>query len=114
MRSRWLTTLTIPALVGAAVITSAASAAADSRDDGYLSELKGLGLSWPQGHEAPLVELAGLICQDLGWGWTPDRITQDIHASMSGQMVSYAQVAGMVNLARSTYCPTQRCWAAHC
>lgn len=111
---RLLTALTIPALIAAALVTGSASASADSRDDGYLSELKGMGFSWPQGHEPSLVEMAGLICQDLGWGWTPDRIAQDIHATVNGQGVHYAQVAGMVNLAHATYCPTQRCWAAHC
>jgi Protein of unknown function (DUF732) len=111
---RWLTTLTIPALIGVTLITGSAPATADSRDDGYLNELRGMGLMWPEGHEVPLVSMARTICEDLGWGWTPDRITQDIHATMSGQHVDYAQVAGMVNLARATYCPTQRCWAAHC
>jgi hypothetical protein len=58
--------------------------------------------------------MARTICEDLGWGWMPDRIAQDIHATISGRNVDYAQFAGMVNLARAAYCPTQRCWAAHC
>lgn len=33
---RWLATLTIPAMVGAALVTSAATATADPVDDGYL------------------------------------------------------------------------------
>lgn len=115
MRSpRWLTTLAIPVLIGATLVTGSATASADPRDDGYLSELRGMGFSWPEGHEASLVEMAGLICQDLGWGWTPDRIAQDLHAAMSAQGVQYGQAAGTVNLAHSVYCPTQRCWAAHC
>jgi hypothetical protein len=115
MRSpRWLTTLTIPALIGAALVTGPATATAEAVDDHYLAELKAMGFIWPEGHEASVISMAGTICEDLGWGWTPDKIAQDIHATASEKGLSYGQVAGMVNLARATYCPTQRCWAAHC
>jgi hypothetical protein len=40
--------------------------------------------------------MAGTICEDLGWGLTPDKIAQDIHATASEKGLSYAEVAGMV------------------
>ncbi len=53
--SRWLASLAIPMIAGAALIASPAIAAADPRDDGYLDQLRGAGLTWPQGHEEALI-----------------------------------------------------------
>ncbi len=111
---RWLTKLAIPIMAGAALVTSSAIATADPVNDGYLAQLQGLGFTWPEGHEEALIGMAQLICDDLGWGWTPDQIAQSVHANLDGRGIHYGQVASMVNLARSTYCPNQRCWAAHC
>jgi Protein of unknown function (DUF732) len=111
---RWLARLTIPIMAGAALVTSAAIATADPINDGYLNQLQGLGFTWPEGHEEALIGMAQLICDDLGWGWTPDQIAQSIHANLDGRGIHYGQVGAMVNLAQSTYCPNQRCWAAHC
>ena len=111
---RWLARLTIPMVAGAALFTSAAIATADPTNDGYLAQLRAAGFTWPPDHDPALIGMAQIICDDLGWGWTPDRIAQDVHAELDQRGVNYGQVAGMVNLAHSTYCPNQRCWAAHC
>ena len=111
---RWLARLAIPIMAGAALVTSSAIATADPVNDGYLTQLQGLGFTWPPGHEEALIGIAQLICDDLGWGWTPDQIAQSVHANLDGRGIHYGQVAAMVNLAQSTYCPNQRCWAAHC
>jgi hypothetical protein len=40
--------------------------------------------------------------------------TLTIPTMVGAALVTSAATATMVNLARSTYCPNQRCWAAHC
>jgi hypothetical protein len=111
---RWLTRLSVPVMVGAALVTTGAIATADPTNDAYLAQLQGLGFTWPPGHDEAIIGMADLICDDLGWGWTPDHIAQHVHANLDERGVTYGQVASMVNLAHSTYCPNQRCWAAHC
>lgn len=111
---RWLARLTIPMMVGAALVTNAAIATADATNDAYLAQLRDFGFTWPPGHEEALIGMAHLICDDIGWGWTPDQIAQQIHANLDPDNVMFGQVTSMVSLAHSTYCPNQRCWAAHC
>jgi hypothetical protein len=114
--SRWLATLTVPIMAGAALVTGAAIASADPINDGYLAQLRGMGFTWPQGHDEAIVGMAHLICDDIGWGWAPEQIAQQVHFNLDPAGVTYAfgDVAAMVNLAHSTYCPNQRCWAPHC
>jgi hypothetical protein len=111
---RWLSKAIIPVLAAAALFPSAAIAKADPRDDGYLAQLRGVGFTWDPEHDGALIGQAYLICDDLGWGWTPDHIAQQVHANLDQDSVQYGQVAAMVNIARAIYCPTQRCWAPHC
>ena len=111
---RWLAGLTIPVMAGAALVTSAAIATADPVSDGYLNQLRGAGLTWPEGHEEALIGMAYLICDDLGWGWTPQQIANQIHANLDPDNITLGDVGNIVNIAHSTYCPNQRCWAAHC
>jgi hypothetical protein len=112
--TRWLARLTIPMIAGAALVASAAIATADPRDDGYLDQLRGAGLTWPPGHEDALIGTAYLICDDLGWGWTPQHIANSVHATLDPDGISVHDVGAMVNIARAVYCPNQRCWAPHC
>jgi Protein of unknown function (DUF732) len=111
---RWLAKLTIPIVAGAALLTSTAIATADPADDTYLAQLRATGFSWPPDHEAALTGMGRLICDDLGWGWTYEQISQQIHATLDPRNVSLGDVGNMVRIAHTTYCPTQRCWAAHC
>jgi Protein of unknown function (DUF732) len=111
---RWLARLTIPMIAGAALVASAAIASADPRDDAYLDQLRGAGLTWPEGHEEALIGTAYLVCDDIGWGWTPQHIANSIHANLDQDGISVHDVGSLVNIARATYCPNQRCWAAHC
>ena len=111
---RWLARLAVPMLLGAALITGAASAGASPTDDAYLAQLRGFGFTWPEGHEEALIGMAYLICDDIGWGWTPDHIAQHVHANLDPDSVAVGQVGSMVNLARSTYCPDRRYWAPDC
>jgi hypothetical protein len=104
----------VPAMVGAAVFSSAPIAAADPVNDGYLAQLRAAGLTWAPGHDAAMVGMAQLICDDLGWGWTPDQIAQDVHANLDPRGIAVGDVGSMVNIAHATYCPNQRCWAPHC
>ena len=112
--TRWLARLTIPMIAGAALVASAAIATADPRDDGYLDQLRGAGLTWPDGHEEALIGTAYLICDDLGWGWTPQQIANNVHANLDPDNIHVHDVGSMVNIARAVYCPNQRCWAPHC
>jgi hypothetical protein len=111
---RWLAALSIPVMVGAALVTNTPTAAAAPIDDGYLAQLRGAGITWPEGHEEALIGMAYLICDDLGWGWTPQQIANQVHANLDPDNISVFDVGAMVNIARSTYCPNQRCWAPHC
>jgi hypothetical protein len=103
---RWLAGLTVPMMIGAAVVTNAGIAAADPANDAYLAQLRGLGFSWPPGHEDALIGTAFLICDDLWWGWTPDQIAQHVHANLDPRKVTLGDITSMVNVARATYCPT--------
>jgi hypothetical protein len=111
---RWLARLTVPVMVGAALVSNAATAAAAPIDDGYLAQLRAAGLTWPEGHEEALIGMAYLICDDLGWGWTPQQIANQVHANLDPDNIGLGDVGNLVNIARATYCPNQRCWAAHC
>lgn len=112
--SRWLARMTVPAMVGAALVTSAPLSNADPVNDAYLAQLRAAGLTWPPGHDAALIGMAQLICDDLGWGWTPDQIARDVHANLDPRGIAVGDVGSMVGIAHATYCPNQRCWAPHC
>jgi hypothetical protein len=111
---RWLARLSIPVLAAGALITSTPVAAADPINDGYLDGLRAFGLQWPPEHDAAMIGMAQFICDDLGWGYSPDRIAQDVHANLDPRGISVRDVGAMVGLAHRTYCPGQRCWAPHC
>jgi hypothetical protein len=111
---RWLARVTVPMMLGAALVTGAAIANADATNDAYLAQLRAIGFTWPPDHDPAIVGMAFLICDDLGWGWTPDQIAQHVHSDLDSRGVTFGNVASMVNLARSTYCANQRCWAPHC
>ncbi len=111
---RWLARLIVPIMAGAALVTSAAIATADAADDAYLAQLRALGFTWPPDHAAALTGMGRLICDDLEWGWSYDRIAQEIHATLDPRNVTFGEVGSMVSLAHSTYCPNQRCWTDHC
>src|SRR6202453_3130889 len=79
---RWLARLAIPVAAGAALFTSAAIATADPTSDAYLAQLRAAGFTWPPDHDDALIGMAQFICDDLGWGFTPDRLSQDILSAM--------------------------------
>jgi hypothetical protein len=111
---RRLARLTIPVMVGAALITSAPIATADATNDAYLAQLRAAGFTWPPDHDEAIIGMAHLICDDLGWGWTYDQIAQHVHSDLDSRGVTVGQVGSMVSLAHSTYCPNWRCWTAQC
>ena len=65
--SRWLAALTVPVMIGAALVTNAAKATADPVNDAYLAQLRGVGITWPPGHDEALIGVAHFVCDDLGW-----------------------------------------------
>ena len=111
---RWLARLTIPMIAGAALFSGVATATADPTADAYLDQLRGACLTWPPGHEQALIGTALLVCDDLGWGWTPQQIANNVHANLDPDNIHVHDVGAMVNIARAVYCPNQRCWAPHC
>jgi hypothetical protein len=113
---RWLVRISIPMIAAAALATghSPAPAKADPLADSYLDQLRGAGLTWPPGHEQALIGTALLVCDDLGWGWQPQQIANQIHANLDPEDIHIHDVGAMVNIARAVYCPNQRCWAPHC
>ena len=104
-----LAMLIIPTMAGAALVSSAAIATADPRDDAYLAQLRAVGLTWPPNTEEALIGEAHLICYDLTWGWTPTQIADEIHANLDAKSVTLLDVGTMVNAAHSTYCPGNVC-----
>jgi Protein of unknown function (DUF732) len=103
---RWLARLTMPVMVGAALLTSAAIATADAPDDPYLAHLRALGYTWAPDHDPALISLAHAVCFDR-WtlGHTPDRIAQDVHATVSSEGFAFGDVTNLVNAAETAYCP---------
>ena len=102
---RWLTKLTIPVIIGAALTTGTAVATADSTDDTYLSKLKNLGFTWQQGADSDIIGMGHGICSDRLAGKTPDAIAADLHSQLSAKGYSFADITGMVSAAESVYCP---------
>jgi hypothetical protein len=102
---RWLARLTIPMIAGAALASSAAIATADPINDAYLAQLRALGFTWPPEHDAGLLGMAYIICDELKWGWTHDQIAQDLHSILDQRSVHFGQTTAMIDLAHSTYCP---------
>jgi hypothetical protein len=111
---RWLAALAVPIVASAVLVSGAAKAKADPLNDNYLAQLRGAGLTWPDGHEDALIGTAWLICDDLGWGWTPQQIANSVHANLDPDNIHVLDVGSMVNIAHQVYCPNQRCWAPHC
>ena len=103
---RWLARLIVPMMVGAALVTSAAIATADTTDDAYLAQLRALGVTWPPDRDEAVIAVAHLICYDRRWGYTPDAIANDVHAFLGPRGVDFEDVTSMVGLAESTYCPS--------
>jgi hypothetical protein len=91
--TRWLTRLTIPVIIGAALTAGTAVASADTDDDAYLSKLKNLGFTWQSGSDSDII------------GKTPDAIAADLHGQLSSKGYSFADITGWVSAAESVYCP---------
>lgn len=101
---RWLTRLTIPMMVSAALTTSNAIAFADSTDDTFLGKMHSLGFTWPAADDSDIVAMGKQICTDRTDGKTPDAIASDIHSTLGPKGISFADVTSMVSAAESTYC----------
>jgi len=105
MSTSWLARLTFPVMVGAALITSTAIAAAEPNDDIFMAKLAAIGFVWPPDHTPAVVSLGHHICIERLTGWTPDQVANDVHATMNAQGFTYGDVQGIVDAAESTYCP---------
>ena len=109
---RWLARLTVPMMVGAALVTGSAIATADPVNDGYLTQLQGLGFTWPPGHEEALIGMAQLICDDLGSGWTHDQIAQTSTPTWTaGTFITDKSQPWCTSHTRPI-APTSECWVA--
>ena len=102
---RWLARLSIPMMVGAALVTSTAIAVADATDDTFIAKMHTLGFTWPTGDDADIVAMGHQICADRMAGKTPDAIAADIHSTLGAKGITFADVTSMVSAAESTYCP---------
>lgn len=60
--------LCIPAVVAAALTVGSGIAVAD--DDGYLAQLKKIGVAWQPGGDTTLIQLGHAICSDRAAGKT--------------------------------------------
>ncbi|MCV7031634.1 DUF732 domain-containing protein [Mycobacterium sherrisii] len=101
----WLARLAAPFLIGTALVTTAAVAAADAVDDGFLVKMRGLGFSWPPNEDNDIILMAHHICADRWNAWSSQQIADDVHNTLGPRGVSFGDVAAMVNLAVATYCP---------
>jgi hypothetical protein len=102
---RWLARVSIPMMVGAAVLTSTAIAVADATDDSFLAKMHTLGFTWPAGDDSDIVAMGHQICADRMAVRTPDAIATDIHSTLGAKGITFADVTSMVSAAESTYCP---------
>ncbi|MGB9302751.1 MAG: DUF732 domain-containing protein [Mycobacterium sp.] len=105
MSLRWLARLTVPVMVGGALVSSAAIAAAEPNDDIFMAKLAAIGFVWPPDHTPAVVHLGHQICIDRLTGWTPDQVANDTHSIMSAQGFSFGDVQAIVDAAETTYCP---------
>jgi hypothetical protein len=106
---RSLATLAMFATAGIALIGSAGRANASPQDDAYLAALRGSGLHWTPGTSAGLIAEAHDVCYNLTWGWTPQRIANDLEGRLGAQGVTGGEAATMVNSAHRIYCPGNVC-----
>ena len=111
---RWLATLTVPIMAGAALVTSAAIATADPVDDAYLAQLRAAGFNWPPDHDEALTATGRLVCDDIMSGWTYEQIAGNIHATLDPRNVALGDVHSLVGIAHANYCPDFRCWSTQC
>ncbi|HET9888974.1 MAG TPA: DUF732 domain-containing protein [Mycobacterium sp.] len=98
-----LRTFGIPAVVAAALILGSGVAAAEG-DDGYLGQLKKIGVVWQPGGEGTLISLGHAICSDRAAGKTPDELATDVHSGLNSSF-NYADATAIVSAAESNYCP---------
>jgi hypothetical protein len=103
---RWLVRLTIPMMVGAALVTNAAIATADATNDAFLAQMHAIGFTWPAGDDADIIRMGHAICVDRMNHWTPDTIAQDIHSVLGPRGVTFGNVTSMISVAEATYCPS--------
>ena len=106
---RSLATLAMLAAAGIALIGSAGVAKAGPQDDAYLAALRASGLTWTPDTVPGLIAEAHDVCYNLTWGWTPQRIANDLEARLGAQGVTGAEAATMVNSAHRIYCPGNIC-----
>jgi hypothetical protein len=112
--ARWLARLAVPVMAGAALISSAAIATADSpRDEAYLNQLRAVGLTWPANSDEALIAEAHDVCYDLSWGWTPQQIADDLHSDWAKRNISLLDDGTIVNAAHKVYCPGNVCAAPY-
>jgi hypothetical protein len=108
---RWLASLAVPMMAGAALVGSAAIATANPDDDAYLAQLRAVGLTWAPNTEHALIAEAHDVCYDLSWGWTPQEIADDLHADWNKRNITLADDGTIVNAAHRIYCPGNVCAA---
>jgi Protein of unknown function (DUF732) len=106
---RSVATLAFLATAGAAWLGSAGVANASPQDDAYLAALHGVGLHWTPDTQPGLIQEAHDVCYNLTWGWTPQRIANDLEARLGAQGVTGVEAATMVNAAHRIYCPGNVC-----
>lgn len=94
--------LGIPAVVAAALTLGSGIASAD--DDGYLAQLKKIGVVWQSGGDSTLIQLGHAICSDRAAGKTPDELATDVKSGLSSSF-TYSDAAAIVSAAESNYCP---------
>jgi hypothetical protein len=96
--ARKLYLLTAPAIIATTLTVGTGVAVAD--DDGYLAQIKKIGLT---GDPTGLIQLGHLICADRANGDTPDQLAQVVQKQNPG--ISLGDATGVVSAAESNYCP---------
>ncbi|MCV7426179.1 DUF732 domain-containing protein [Mycobacterium montefiorense] len=96
--ARKLCLLSVPAIAAVSLTVGTGVAVAD--DDGYLAQIKKIGLT---GDSTALIQLGHLICADRANGDTPDQLAQVVQKQNPG--ISLSDATGVVSAAESNYCP---------
>jgi hypothetical protein len=104
---RWLARVSLPVIVGAALLSSAGTASAITPHDvDFLNRLRGLGFIWPSPQEdGDVVNMGHQICIDRWNGFSQDALAQDIHSTLGAKGVNFADVTAMINLSEEMFCP---------
>lgn len=91
------------AVLGSIALVTAPIATADSADDAYLHTLTDKGITWPNGGDSTMVQIAHGVCTDWSKGFTFEQTLADAKSVLT--QLADTSVAKIMGAATGVYCP---------